>query len=180
MGANVGTKVSRVFKELADREAIRDTLIRYPRAVDRLDLQIAKDGVFWPDATDDHAGIAEGPISAFYESVYDLLSKMQDTQHFLCNMLIELDGERARTETYVFAYHAMQFDSRPSLLIAGGRLLDVLEKREDEWRVLKRTLLVDWMKRLFEDAAGGDMAGHRIDGCRGPKDRSYRHFHGGA
>jgi len=34
-------KISAIALELADREAIRDTLMSYPRALDRIDMDIA-------------------------------------------------------------------------------------------------------------------------------------------
>lgn len=71
----------------------------------------------------------------------------------------------------------MTHENKPSLLPAGGRLLDVLEKRNDEWRIIKRTPVVDWIMRVIESAdAVLDLAGLNIAGCRGTQDRSYRHF----
>ena len=40
-------------QQLADREAIRECVLRYSRGVDRLDVEQMK-SAYWPEATDDH------------------------------------------------------------------------------------------------------------------------------
>ena len=172
----MGVKVSQIRDQLADREAIRDTLLRYARLVDRIDVSLADD-VFWEGATDDHAGAFKGPVRDLLEAVMPALASMKVTQHFLMNMIIEIDGASARTETYVVAYHELGADEEHACLIGGGRLLDVLAKKDDEWRVESRHLLIDWMKKIANvPMTAADLGGHQILGARKPDDASYSHF----
>ena len=171
----MSVKVSDVRDELADREAIRDTIIQYARSVDRLDMTIGSE-IFWPGATDEHAGVFNGSVSEFYKMVEPVLREMRQTQHILSNMTIRINDSDARTETYVVAYHEMEQEGLPYLLIGGGRLLDTLTKREDEWRITKRKLVIDWMKGFVEAQVGVDLKGHVIAGSRAPHDLSYPHF----
>lgn len=175
----MGVKVSRIRDQLADREAIRETLLRYARLVDRVDVSLA-DEVFWEDATDDHAGAFKGPVRDLLDAVLPALADMRVTQHFLMNMIIEIDGASARTETYVVAYHELGADEQHACLIGGGRLLDVLAKKDDEWRVESRHLLIDWMKKIADvPMSAGDLGAHQILGTRKPDDPSYSHFASG-
>jgi hypothetical protein len=169
-------KVSEIALELADREAIRDCLMLYPRAVDRIDLDILP-GYCWPEATEDHAGVFKGAMVDFFPVVESLVRQTEVAQHFQCNTLIEIDGARARTETYVFAYQGMNENDVKFTFLAGGRILGVFEKRDDEWRIIERTILVDWVKNI-PDPAGSleDPLAHSINGTRAPHDLSMSHF----
>lgn len=169
-------KVSEIALELADREAIRDCLMRYPRAVDRNDLDIFP-GFCWPDAVERHAGVFEGSMLDYFQHVHAIEKKVEVTQHFYGNMLIEIDGLVARTETYVFVYQGHDNEGVKSMFLAGGRSLGTLEKRDDEWRVIARSLLVDWVKivpDIISDLA--DPLAHKINGARKPDDPSMDHF----
>ncbi len=144
-------KVSQIRDELADREAIRDVLVRYCRASDRCDEAMLRD-VYWPDAQDDHLEFS-GSVDAFVAYSTPILSAMRFNQHLIGNVLIEIDGDRADVETYYQGYHSVpdeQGNRRD--VFAGGRYLDNFEKRDDEWRILKRFVTVDWF-REYPDAA---------------------------
>jgi hypothetical protein len=79
---------------------------------------------------------------------------------------MELDGDVAHTEAYLFAYHKVagtrakvgewfgenylkKFAGQVDLgqtqdFIYGGRYVDRLEKRNGIWRIAKRTVVMDW------------------------------------
>jgi hypothetical protein len=54
------------LRELSDREAIRDCLMRYCHGVDRCDEPMIRD-VYWPEATDEH-GMLSGKGLARYRT----------------------------------------------------------------------------------------------------------------
>lgn len=146
-------EVQSVRDELS-RAAIRDALFRYCRGVDRADKELIL-SAFHPGAREDH-GQYHGPVEPF---VAALVAKIPETvlgiQHALNNMLIELDGDSARAETYFQATYREK--ANPDTIAAfGGRYLDCFERRNGAWRIAKRTVVNDWSFRheLPVDAKG--------------------------
>jgi hypothetical protein len=139
-------KVADFARECADREAIRDCLTRYYRGIDRLDAELLKN-VFWPEATIDQGGTFKGLAYDFVAFAFPALKSMEQTQHLMGNLQIEIDGTRAHTETYVLAYHGLH-QPRVADLFAGVRYIDQLEARSDEWRILHRVLVIDWFREI--------------------------------
>lgn len=176
----MGKKVTEFAKELADREAIRDCFTRYGRAIDRCDKALLA-GVFWPDAVTEFEGLHSGAVAQYLEVASQATREfMEQTAHLLGNMLIEFHGDTATSESYVLAFHRLPGTPQPHDLLLGGRYLDRLEKRDDEWRISSRTLIADWF-REFPDSADwekGFFGLKMASGGRFPADRSYAHFQG--
>jgi 3-phenylpropionate/cinnamic acid dioxygenase small subunit len=172
-------KVSKIREDLADREAIRDCLTRYARSVDRVDEAQLR-AVYWEDATDNHITY-RGPASGFIEQVIPRLTAIDQTSHMIGNMLIEIERALARVETYFLAFHRLPGPTGAFHdLVVGGRYLDRLEKREDEWRIAERMVVVDWF-RDNPDSADWSRGFLGVDvqpGGRKPQDPSYRLFDG--
>jgi hypothetical protein len=170
--------VSDYAVELADREAIRDCLTRYARANDRCDEALLK-SVFWPDAITEYEGFFAGPVGEYIEkSIMATSQLMEQTAHLLGNMLIEINGNSAAAECYVFAFHRLPGVGGPQDLLLGGRYLDQLEKRADRWRIRQRTLICDWFREFADSAdwAKGFFGLKMTSGGRFPTDRSYEYF----
>jgi hypothetical protein len=172
-GAAVSKSVSAIRAELADREAIRDCLFRYCRGIDRCDETLLRT-VYWPDSTDEHLNFV-GSGEEFIAYVLPILSSMDQTQHLLGNILIQIDGAAADSETYFQAFHRMHGASNPTDFMAAGRYVDRFERRNDEWRISKRLVIIDWF-RSYDDSADWSQGvlGQRVQpGGRKPDDRSY-------
>lgn len=114
--------------------------MRYARGIDRCDFEMVEQ-CYHPGATDDH-GRFKGPVEEFTPWVQTQLDRFDTTMHFLGNVLIELDGDVARAETYCVAYHRLQGADVDS--IAGLRYIDRFERRNDEWRIAHRAIVVEW------------------------------------
>lgn len=170
-------KPATTLQELLDREAIRDCLLRYCRGVDRCDEALLRT-VYWPDATESHAMPGRAPINAhhFIERVLPKLRRMDQTQHFLGNILIETDGDAAGAETYFQAYHRLRDNGMPRDALTAGRYLDRFERRGDEWRIRERVVVIDWFRELADSAdwERGIFGGPCEMGARHPDDRSYQ------
>lgn len=142
---------ARILTELADREAIRDCLMRYSRGVDRCDLDLLR-GVYWPDALDSHAVPGKPPLNAYYfvERIMPILGEMRATMHHIANVLIRLDGPKAAVESYFWAVHQEVREGEMQDVHAAGRYLDRFELREAgngaEWRIAHRHVLIDWFR----------------------------------
>jgi hypothetical protein len=165
--------VSDFLAEAADREAIRDCLYRYSRGVDRCDEELLR-SVYWEDAFDDHCLFA-GTREELIAWVLPLLRGMEATQHSISNILIRLNGDRADVESYYQGTHCLRSDGKPFHSVQAGRYLDRFERRDSEWRIAKRKVVVDW----FREYEGGDWTkgpfGHPEikPGERYPQDPSY-------
>jgi hypothetical protein len=131
-------------RDLLDRQAINENMLRYCRGVDRFDLELLK-STYWEDGRDDH-GEFVGPPHLFAEGVVASRAKYKALYHLTGPMLIELDGDQARAETGYFC--AMIFNGTtaqgPADFLVGGRYKDLYEKRGGQWKVLRRTCIWDW------------------------------------
>ena len=126
---------------LADRLAIQDVLHHHCRGLDRNDGP-AVAHCYWPEAEVDY-GNFQGPASQFAELIGPALSEAyQLTRHCISNTLISFDGSTARAESYVEASH-LAADGNSEMRF-GGRYLDLLEKRGDQWRMTFRRVVMDW------------------------------------
>lgn len=85
------------------RQQIADVIYRYARGIDRLDFDLVR-SCYHPDAYDDH-GSFRCSVEELITAAQSFLPKWTITQHFMGNMLIEIEGQRARAETYAVAYH---------------------------------------------------------------------------
>lgn len=88
---------------LLAKQEIADVIYRYARGIDRLDFELVR-SCYHPDAYDDHGNL-KGNVDEFIAGVEEFLPKYAVTQHFMGNVLIEVDGAKARAETYAVAYH---------------------------------------------------------------------------
>ena len=159
---------------LAAREAIRDLLMRYARAIDRVDRGLLEQ-IYWPEATDNHGSFA-GSAAGFIDWVIPLLGTMEQTSHMLGNILIQLDGNNARTEAYFEAYHRIpRADAAPYDVVIGGRYVDWVQCRDGEWRIRDRTVIYDWVREYPDSADWAQpVLGLGFKANRGPGDASYR------
>lgn len=133
--------------ELLAKQEIRDALMRYSRGIDLLDPDLVK-SAYHPDAYDDH-GTFKGNAFEFAEHVMVGLSNLTCTEHFLGNSHIEVDGDRAYSETYHVAYHRIPAgdDGVATDFTWGGRYVDVFERRDGgPWLILHRTVVHSWSR----------------------------------
>src|ERR1035437_7390936 len=116
------------IEELSAREEIRDVLVRYTRRIDRFDLDLVR-SCYHPDAHDDH-GAYRGNVEGFLTWVVKALSFFESTMHFIANQIIDVNGDRARAESYCIAFHrrGAQADEPAYDLITALRYVDRLER----------------------------------------------------
>src|SRR5271163_4330590 len=83
---------------LADKQAIYEVVLHYCRGIDRLDMDMVR-SCYHPGGVDHHTGF-EGERDDYVAWVGTGLRRLKSTQHTVANHLVELDGDRARSETY--------------------------------------------------------------------------------
>lgn len=129
------------LRELRDREAIRDSILRYCRGVDRLDGELLR-SAYHADGLDDH-GIFVGYRDAWVDWVLDFHSRMQHrTQHMVLNHVCEIAGDEAHSETY-WLFAGVNREG-PPLTLTGGRYVDRFERRDGIWAIAARKCVVEW------------------------------------
>jgi SnoaL-like domain len=134
-------EVIAVLQEMKDRREIEAVLVRYCRAVDRLDAELLRT-CYHPEAVDDH-GIFKGTRDEFIAWVMPLHEQHQTvTQHKVSNITIEIDGDTAHSESY-YMYAGMNKQGTP-LTVCGGRYIDRFERREGRWAIAARISLLEW------------------------------------
>ena len=132
---------------LLAKDDIRDVLNRYCRGVDRRDYEMIR-SCYHPDARDNHGEDYIGGVDGFIEHVRSTLDRFERTMHFLGNILIEVDGPRARAETYIIAHHRLP--ARPDRpirdFLVGLRYIDDFEERDGQWRIAERVCAFEWSR----------------------------------
>lgn len=156
---------------LLDKDAIRDVLARYTRAIDRYDVDLAR-SVFHPDAIECHGpfeGLSHDWIDTFDPEEFRTVER----HHQLGQSIIEVDGDVAYSETYVLATRGHQpGGDEPNVEIVHGRYVDRLERRDGEWKIARRTATIDYASRLI--SADWDATATFVRGLRYPEDIVYK------
>jgi hypothetical protein len=150
--------------------------MRYCYGADRMD-EAAVRSVYWPEATDDH-GVFAGKASDYVPYLFNAAAAMDQMQHLVGNMLIRTSGDTARCESYFHGYHRMSGENGAHDHIAAGRYLDELERRDGEWRIIRRKVVFDWF-RSYPDSADWSqgIGGIQVTmGNRVPEDASVKIF----
>jgi hypothetical protein len=168
---NVNEQVAALIREvryLRDRTEILDCINRYGRGLDRLDADLIRD-TYHPDAIDNH-GPFVGGVDAFVPFAIECEAEFLNTHHGITSHNCEIDGDVAHAESYVFWF--VQMPDGKMIGAGGGRYIDKLERREGEWGVTVRRLLMDWTFQVPEDPwLGADWSS--VKGERNRSDPSY-------
>jgi len=148
----------------ADRREIHETVLRYCRAVDRLDFDGIR-AVYAPDGVDHHTGFS-GPADEYVAWLRGLLPRLDGTMHLVGNHLSEVDGDRAVAETYGTAVHWGTPGTDPRLNFTSGfRYVDHFVRTAEGWRIRERFAVREWTR---DDS--GRMLAPEGDGPRGRRD----------
>jgi len=132
--------------EMIARVKIADTLTRYSRGIDRCDIDTLLD-VFWSDGTCDY-GSGVSNAHDWARATVAALKNMLRTQHATSNMAIDIDGDKARAETYCQAYHEVEGPNGRTEMVVGGRYLDRLQRRGSIWKIFSRVYVMDWNRNI--------------------------------
>jgi hypothetical protein len=125
------------LEELVAKQAITEQLHRYCHGLDRFDRQQAD--IWHPGGTASYAGIFEGTGAGFLDWVWPVHEGFEATSHQVTNILIELDGDRATSETYVtVCLRGADVD-----IVDRGRYHDTWSFRDGTWAIDQRRFTGD-------------------------------------
>lgn len=146
------------LQRLLDKDAIRDLVLLYSRAIDRQDIALLRD-LYTPDATDTHGDSFDGPADGYCRFIEGAFPHMPYSGHHVCNHLIAVEGDAGSGEVYALAYHLIpgRDGSRQEDFMA-VRYIDNYRRCDDgRWRFSKRVVTYDFqLRRPFE---GGGLLG---------------------
>lgn len=130
--------MSGTLDTLLAKQAIGEVLYRYCHAVDRIDPVLG--AMIWhEDGVAHYDGIFEGTGAEFIDWVFEQHRNCDATSHQLTNMLIEVDDDRASSESYVTAcIRTSGVD-----VVVRGRYIDSWSCRAGQWRIDDRRYASD-------------------------------------
>ena len=142
------------MENIADRLAIIDKIHRYCRSVDRLDVPVGH-SVFHEDSYADFGDSYQGPGRGWIDYICERHRDFLHHSHQVTNVVLEIDGDRAGSESYVFAtLRRASHDDRPDRVTQvqfWARYVDAWSKRSGEWAIDRRECVIDF-------ASTGDVA----------------------
>lgn len=160
---------------LIARQAIADIVTTYCRALDRCDPELME-RVFHPDATLEMGGSTGNALELAREQIRQSSAFEATGMHCITNHIALVDGDRARSESYMLAFRRVQGRRGERDFSFGGRLIDAFERRDGQWKISHRVLLHEWDRSdLVVDRH--PMAGAPLGyGSRSRDDLSYANF----
>ncbi|MDG3011664.1 nuclear transport factor 2 family protein [Rhodococcus sp. D2-41] len=144
-------------RELLDRQAIHDVVLRYCRGIDRLDFDLVR-SCYHPDAIDHHTGF-DGSVDDYIAWVRPKLETLGGTMHHVGNHLVELFGDVAIAETYSMNVHW----GHPAGgdFTSGARFVDLMERRDGRWAIAQRWAVREWTRSDADRMTAPEAAGPR-------------------
>lgn len=140
--------------ELVCRQAIANTLAGHSRGIDRADANLLS-SAYHEDATVDY-GFFVGPARELAPTLAAAQRAQPVTLHRTSNQWIVVDGESARSESYVLAYVESADGHTAVQRFVGGRYLDQHALRDEVWRLTHRKYVMDFNVNRPGSSVWGD------------------------
>ncbi|MEO6094040.1 MAG: nuclear transport factor 2 family protein [Novosphingobium sp.] len=160
------TLLETALRQLIDKDAIRELVLCYSRAIDRKDVALLRD-LYTDDATDSHGDSFDGSAEDYCTFIERALPYMPYSGHHVCNHLVSVEGDEGNGEVYALAYHVVPApDGGQEEDFMAVRYIDNYRRCTDgKWRFSRRVVTYDLqIRRPF---TGGGLLG------LGDKDPSY-------
>jgi hypothetical protein len=156
----------RSTRAVADRQAIIDQIHRYARSVDRLDAEVGY-ACWHEDGTADYGDdIYQGSGRGFIDFCLESHRHALMHSHQMTNTIVDLDGDRASSETYAIVAVRSTSRANPDKIMqymSWTRYLDTWSLQNGRWAIDHRYVIID-----FDIAQEVDPA---IKAWRGTRDR---------
>jgi hypothetical protein len=141
------------LRQMLDKDEILQVMLRYARGVDRGDMELIRQ-CYHPDAYDDHVEF-KGNVEDLITWLADRFKDVDNSTHLIGNCLVEFkDVDTALVETY---YNSRRIRPATAKEIerdglqpheevcrqSWGRYIDRFERRQGEWRVAHRVVVLE-------------------------------------
>jgi ketosteroid isomerase-like protein len=131
------------LERLLARDAIHEVLAAYARGIDRTDAALLT-SCYFEDAIEEHGSTFTGNAHEYVQAAMPRVRKMGVMQHFLGTSYIDLQGDLAYVETYIWTFARFTKEGRDYDTLTGGRLIDRFERRQGQWKIAHRRTVFDW------------------------------------
>lgn len=131
------------MQELYDKQMLHDNMMQYIRGVDRQDLELMK-STYWSDSTDEHGYFVGGGLE-WCEEATKWKHLIHNCNHHVSNVYCEIEKNRAKRESMFLL--VVNFKDPAVSHFTGGRYRDLCEKRGNEWKILRRSVVWDWSEK---------------------------------
>lgn len=136
---------------MLDKVDILDVMQRYARGVDRGDMDLIRSS-YHPDAYDDHVEY-KGDVDGLIAWLEQRFHGVDNSTHFIGNCLIEFaDEDTALVETYYNSRRIRLPTAQEAATLqpndqicrqSWGRYIDRFERRNGEWRIAHRVVVLE-------------------------------------
>ncbi len=162
------------LREMLDRQEIWQVMQRYARGLDRFDIELAR-SCYFDDCIEDHGHFVGYP-DAFIDWANQTAATCEWTHHSITTHNCDLDGDDAHCETY---YIYMGVKREPPHFMSTGRYLDHFQRRDGEWRIANRVVIVEGTYDISDAAATAHLPpaygpGEACPASRDREDVSYQ------
>ena len=153
---------------LMDHQNIVDLIYRYCRAVDRLDIPLGH-SIWNEDGIADYgAAVYQGNGRGVIDHICAQHLHTLHHSHQVSNILIELNGDSAGSESYVTATLRVKRGDQVMQMTVWGRYVDQWSKRNGRWGLDKRVSIRD-----FDEIRNVNPMAQHDEGRRDQTDPSY-------
>lgn len=131
-----------LLTQVADRQAITDQIYRYCRAMDRIDHELGY-SIWHKDGTADYEANYKGSGRGFIDHVCAQHAGLLQHSHQMSNVIIELDDDKAGSESYVTATLRIERGGKLMQMTVLSRYADRWSKREGRWALDHRRAIME-------------------------------------
>lgn len=147
-------------RTVADRQAITDLIYRYCRSMDRIDPELGYT-IWHEDGTADYGDVYQGTGRGFIDFVCATHRQTLTHSHQISNIILQIDGDRAGSESYVTANLRVMRDEKLLQITAWSRYIDTWSRREGRWGIDRRVAIIDFDEMREVQAMHRDSRGRR-------------------
>jgi hypothetical protein len=122
---------------MTDHLALTNQLSRFARMLDQRDWE-AVPSIFAAEISFDYGEGEQSGLPALLATFRKYLDICGPTQHLLGSIIVEINGDTARTQAYVQARHQGAAGKEGSFLDSNGDYIDQWVRQESGWLITRR------------------------------------------
>ncbi len=131
------------LQALLDEQQIRQLLLRYVVALDSRDFALLE-SVFTPDARIDIPAAGVFDPAGYRVACAEGLGRLDATQHFVGEPMLQITGDTARARSYLLAQHVVNQLAPEATLTIGAWYDDEFRRVGERWLIAARTGNAVW------------------------------------